>query len=663
MAANDYRDYRKLCTEVHRHNFLYFEKSAPEIDDATYDLMMKSIRQWEDAHPEWIDESSPTQRVGEQLTTGFAQIAHRSPMLSFDKIFDQSELQAFDRRLQKELNQEITYSVEAKLDGCAISVWYQNGHLMRGVTRGNGRLGDDVTVNLMTIPTLPRQLAGPNVPKFLELRGEVFLRQDAFCQINQERRAKGLALYANPRNLTSGTLKMLQPEQVAKRGLSLLFYAVAEDSSRAVQTFEQARHSMRQWGLPVLQQAETVTGIDSVFRVIETLGQQRAELDFGIDGAVIKIDHLALGGDLGHTGQYYRWGIAYKFTAERALTQVQQIDLQVGRTGVVTPVANLTPVELAGTRVSRATLHNVEEIKRKDIRINDFVFVEKGGDIIPKVMGVALDKRPPQTIEWTPPTQCPFCQSPLFRESMHLRCGNPQCGDQVLGRLRHFVSKSAMDIENLGEKVLQLLIDRLGVDSPAKLYSLRQEDLLSLPGFAERSATILHHSISLSRSPPLGQFLNALGIPHIGKGAAENLARFFESLENLQNADQETLLKVEGIGEKAALSIVNFLRGNFGSQLLSDLLKAGVAPKSSRPFIAFDDHPFRGKRFAITGALDQWNRHELEKELETRGGIVAASLSKNIDFLIVGKNPGSKVAKADKWQIAQLSEQQLLEKL
>lgn len=663
MADQEHQIYRLLCKEVQRHNFLYFEKSAPEIDDAAFDQLMVRIRKLEQEHPEWIDENSPTQRLGEEITPGFAQVAHRLPMLSFDKVFDRAELAIFDARLQRELKGIITYSVEAKLDGCAISVCYRDGKLERAVTRGNGKLGDDVTANLATIESLPQKLKGVEVPKFLELRGEVFLRQPQFEKINEKRCKKGLVPFANPRNLTSGTLKMLQPDQVAQRGLSLLFYAVAEESSRLIETFEQGRQAMRAWGLPVLQMAEKAVGIDDVFSAIEKLSRLRSTLDFGIDGAVIKIDHLATGIDLGYTGQYYRWGIAYKFSAERALTQIERIELQVGRTGVITPVAHLTPVELAGTKVSRATLHNAEEIRRKDIRVNDFVFVEKGGDIIPKVAEVVVARRSPNTNPWRPPQFCPFCQSPLMREIVHLRCRNPHCGDQLLARLRHFVSKAGMDIAGLGGKVLQLLIDRLGVDSPAKLYALQMSDLSDLPGFANRSAQALCRAIAESRNRPLGQFLNALGIPQIGKGAAENLARYYESLENLQSADLDSLQQVGGIGEKAACSIFNFFKADATCKMVRDLLASGIQPINAHLTSAYKDHPFRGKRFAITGSLDTWDRHELEKLLEERGGIVTASLSKNVDFLIVGKNPGSKIAKADKWQIAQIYENQLQAKL
>lgn len=663
MADPDRLAYRQLCAQVQRHNYLYFEKSSPEIEDAMYDQLVVRIRQIEQAHPDWIDENSPTQKVGEQITDGFAQVAHRFPMLSFDKVFNREELQAFDQRLQKELGKVVTYSVEAKLDGCAISVWYRDGRLLKAVTRGNGKLGDDVTANLATIAAVPHHLSGKDIPKFLEVRGEVFMSQSVFEKINRQRLDEGLTPYANPRNLTSGTLKMLKPQQVAERDLSVLFYAVTEDTARSVQTFEQGRQMMGNWGLPVLELAVTADGIDRVFEEIEKLSRLRSQLDFGIDGAVIKVNHLATGIDLGFTGQYYRWGIAYKFTAEKALTQIMQIELQVGRTGVITPVAHLAPVDLAGTRVSRATLHNAGEIKRKDIRVGDFVFLEKGGDIIPKVTQVVVKKRPLQTDPWQPPLHCPVCQSPLICESIHLRCPNTHCKDQLLAKLRHFVSKAGMDIDGLGERVLQLLHSHLKVDSFAKLYSLRESDLRDLPGFADRSAKALCRAIEESRKRPLGQFLNALGIPHVGKGAAESLARHFESLENLQTADLTSLQRINGIGEKVARSISQFFSDELSKKALEDLLAAGVRPQMARPSTTYADHPFRGKRLAITGTLDQWTRHELEQLIEERGGIVTASLSKNVDFLIVGKDPGSKLVKANKWQIAQIYEHQIRSKL
>lgn len=655
---SNYESYRALCDQAHYHNTLYFERNAPEIDDENFDRLLKGIRDLEQAHPEWVYPGSPTQSVGEKTTKGFRQIPHRSSMLSFDKVFTREELEAFDRRLQKDLGSSITYSVEAKLDGCAISAWYRNGHFERGLTRGNGELGDDVTQNLATIATLPQKLHAKQPPEFLELRGEVFITKAQFARINQERLIKGQTPFANARNLTSGTLKMLDAKAVAQRGLSLVFYAVAEDTSRAISTYAEGRQAMKLWGLPVLAQAHSVCGLDSVFNAIEDYRSQRAQLDFEIDGAVIKVDHLFAGQDLGSTGQYYRWGIAFKFTAERALTKILQIVLQVGRTGLVTPVAQLDPVLLAGSRVARATLHNGEEIRRKDIRVGDFAYIEKGGDIIPKVVEVALERRSFDVHPWVPPERCPSCDAHLVREQIHLRCPNTRCKEQVLGRLRHFVSRGGMDIDGLGGKVLELLIEKRGIRSPAQLYTLEVETLRDLPGFGERSASALCRAIDESRQRPLAQFILALGISHIGKGAAEALAWRFGTLQALCTCNEATLLDVGGIGEKGALSLLEFLRNSDNIKLLQQLKVAGVEPKAPSIDGAFAQHPFQRKKFVLTGSLDQYSRHQVVALIEERGGIVASSLSKKVDFLIVGENPGSKLEKAKLWSVALLSEEQ-----
>lgn len=663
MSESEYRDYRQLCRDIEHHNRLYFDRAAPLIDDATFDLLMVQLREQESLHPEWVGAHSPTQRVGEQTSPGFAQRAHLSRMLSFDKVFSDSELQAFDKRLQKDLPHPITYSVEAKMDGCAVAVWYRQGQLERGLTRGNGILGDDVTRNIATIANLPQRLCGAEVPEFVELRGEVFLRASTFARINQEREQQDLPPFANPRNLASGTLKMLQPELVAKRELSILFYAVGEDSSRALKTFDQSREWMHRHQLPVLDRAKLAVGIDQVLISIEEIKAARGQLDYGIDGAVVKVNDFATGQDLGYTGQYYRWGIAFKFTAERALSQIRSIELQVGRTGVVTPVAQLVPVSLAGTSVARATLHNLSEIRRKDIRLGDFVFIEKGGDIIPKVVEIALDKRPASALAWQPPEQCPACGAGLVAETIYLRCPNANCCQQLLGQLAHFVSKKGMDIEGLGQRVLEQLVQLLGVRSPAQLYHLRPSDLEPLPGFGARSASVLCDAIDASRKRPLSQFLNALGIAHIGKGAAESLARAFGTLQQLRMASTDQLLEIDGIGEKAASALREYLQDPGKVDLLRQLELAGVQPQSPKRDKKFAGHPFQGKSFVLTGSLEKLSRTQAVTAIEERGGHVTASLSKKIDYLIVGSNPGSKLDKALAWNISRLTEEQFTQML
>lgn len=663
MSESPYNLYRQLCREIERHNHLYFDRAAPEIEDAAYDQLMVQLREQERSHPEWIGAHSPTQRVGERTSAGFAQISHRARMLSFDKVFSDLELLAFDKRLLKDLPPPIVYSVEAKMDGCAVAVWYRQGQLERGLTRGNGEVGDDVTRNISTIATLPKRLKGANIPDFLELRGEVFLSASAFARINQERERERSPPFANPRNLASGTLKMLQPELVARRELSILFYAVGEDSSRTLKSFDQSREWMRAHHLPVLEVAGLARGIDEVVQRVEEIKAARAELDFGIDGAVVKVNDFATGQDLGYTGQYYRWGIAYKFTAERALSQILAIELQVGRTGVVTPVAQLKPVALAGTCVSRATLHNASEVRRRDIRPGDFVYIEKGGDIIPKVVEIALERRPSGLSPWQFPTHCPACKTALIAESIHLRCPNSLCGQQLLGQLAHFVSKKGMDIEGLGPRVLELLVQLRGIHSPAQLYHLRPSDLEPLPGFGERSARALCDAIRASRRRPLAQFLIALGIAHIGREAAESLARELGTFEKLRAAGKEQLLAIDGIGDKGAGALRAYLQDPGKSELLRQLELAGVDPQGPRVEVRFAGHPFQQKSFVITGSLERLSRSEAIALIQERGGHVSASLSKKIDYLIVGQNPGSKLDKALAWKITRLSETQFAQLL
>lgn len=642
-----FKEYRDLCREVWRHNKLYFLDHAPEISDEAFDALVKHIEEIEKQHPDWIVPSSPTQRVGEELGRGFSSVSHTTPMLSLGNTYSKEEVDEFIQRLHKRLpEQTLDFSVELKMDGIAITALFEGGYFVRGVTRGDGVVGDEITQNLKVISSFPLQLVG-SAPSHLEVRGEVYMPKAVFARLNQEKEEAGEPLWANPRNAAAGSLKLLDPKESAKRGLAVVFYGIAEQEPVCVSTQTEVAPFLHSLGLPVLTEYSSCTNSEQIRAFAEQIRQKRQRLPFDIDGIVIKLNCFSLQQEVGETSKSPRWAIAYKFAAEQAQTRIRAITIQVGRTGVLTPVAELEPVFLAGSRISRATLHNAEEIQRKDLREGDLVFLEKGGDVIPKITEVVFEKRPVESIPWKKPAHCPCCGAPVVQleGEVALRCPNEQgCQEQLFRRLLYITTREALQIEHLGEKVLRQLFDKGFVRAPADLYRLQQEDLQQLSGFKEKSIENLLRSLENSKHTTLARFVMALGIKYVGVETAAAIAKRAGSLETLLEMKKETLLSIEGVGAKVADAILAHFADPTLRQQALDLVAVGVIP--GEVVCQNQDHPFYGKNIVLTGTLQWLSRNEAKEKIAACGGKTSDTLNKKTDFLIVGENPGSKWEKA-----------------
>jgi DNA ligase (NAD+) len=656
---SSYEQYIELCKEAKWHNHLYFEKNEPIIDDMAFDGLIEKIKRIEKIHPEWILEDSPVTHLAEKLTEGFKQCAHKRPMLSLEKAFTFEQLQRFEKRIRQEVASPL-FCIEYKMDGCAVSIWYEKGQLTRALTRGDGNFGDDVTANIKASGILPEKLQGP-VPDFLEMRAEVYLSFSALEKINLEREQKGLEPLANTRNAASGSLKLLDSSLTASRGLEMAIYSVQDDPLDQLADLQSSWKFIEQHRLPAIANYHFINSIDEAKMFIEKVEAQRSTLPFAIDGIVIKLCDVKQAIRLGATGQYYRWGIAYKFSPQSALTQITDIHLNVGRTGVVTPLAHLRPVFLDGSLISKCTLHNSEEIARKDIRLNDWVHIAKGGDVIPKVIEVDLTKRDPQQPVWQMPKNCPCCQTLLVQTPNEVawRCLNDQgCAEQSLRRLIYFVAKDSFDIEGLGVRTLEQLILCGKIKNPADLFKLRPDDFLQLEGFAELSATKLVDAIHKKKSISLDRFLAALNIKNLGVNMAEQLAKTFASLQALQQASLNDLLRIDGVGPKASQAIFSSLqKGHAVEQLIDELLSVGVMPYWHAPSLN-RDHSFNHQIFVLTGTLIEFTRSSASKLIKERGGSVSSSVSAKTNYLVAGSEAGSKLEKALKLGLTVLSESQ-----
>lgn len=662
---SDFNAYEALLKQIWRHNKLYYVDHAPEISDVEFDHLLKKLEAMEKEHPEWISKDSPTQRVGESLSTGFKSLKHKIPMLSLANTYSKDEVLQFIKRVEKLLHKsDISFSLELKMDGIAISCLYENGKLVRGVTRGDGEKGDDITANLKTIFSLPLVL-NPDIqaPELLEVRGEVYMPHEEFHRLNEEKQESGEEEFANPRNAAAGSLKLLDPSLVEKRGLSVVFYGIAEARGEKLNSQHDAFLTLKKLGLPVLEQYALAKNIDEIFTFADKIRDLRPQLAYDIDGIVIKVDSIKDQEALGASGKNPRWAVAYKFQAEQAKTKIIDITLQVGRTGVITPVAELVPVFLAGSTISRATLHNAEEVERKGIRIGDTVVIEKGGDVIPKVVEVDLSKREKNSHPWSIAKVCPSCHTPLEKPKGEVayRCPNHMgCPEQKLRRIIFFASRDAMDIEYLGEKVAEQLFARGLINTPADLFSLTKESLLTLDGFKEKSANNLYESIQTSKDAPLSRVILALSIRHIGKETAELLAHKSGSLEALSNFSLSDLMEIEGIGEKVAESIVEFFHDPVAIQEIEKMKQYGLKPKAMIS-ASFLGHPFFGKTFVLTGTLSKMTRHDAAELIKERGGKVSDSVSKKTNFVVVGSDPGSKFLKARELNVRCLDEDEFLQ--
>jgi DNA ligase (NAD+) len=648
---------------IHYHNYKYYVEAQPEISDREYDRLVKELEKLEEAHPELVTPDSPTQRVGGQPIEGFVTVRHRQPMLSIDNTYNAQELHEFDRRIRKLLPGEaITYIVELKIDGMAISLTYENGLFTVGATRGDGERGDDVTHNLRTIRELPLRLRSDQPPSLFEVRGEVYMTLEELARLNRERTAKGLEPFANPRNSAAGSLKLLDPRLCAQRHLRLFTYALGATEGIEVQTHLQALELLRRYGFPVNPHIQPCASIDEVIDCCNGWAQRRHELPYETDGMVIKVNDLGQHRRLGATSKAPRWVVAYKFEAEQALTRVLKIEVQVGKTGIVTPVAHLEPVQLAGTTVSRASLHNADEIARKDIRVGDRVLVEKAGEIIPYVVRSEPGARTGSEQVFHFPTQCPVCGAPVERAEggAYYRCMGPGCPAQLKERLRFYAHRKAMDIEGLGTALIDQLVDTGLVRSIPDLYRLTLEPLVELERMGKKSAQNLLDGIQASKGRGLCRLLTGLGIRHVGDHMAQLLAGEFGNIDDLMNASAARLAQIEGVGPERAESIHRFFQSPAGRKTIEELRSLGLklTEEIDRAASAAAGNPIAGKTFVVTGTLAHYSRDEIEALIQKLGGKATGSVSKKTDYVIAGEKAGSKLDKARQLGVRVLSEEE-----
>jgi DNA ligase (NAD+) len=648
-----------LRREIDYHNHRYYIENNPVISDKEFDELLRELQRLEKENPRYITPDSPTQRVGEKPVEGFETITREIPMLSLDNAYSREEFLAFDARVKKGLqtSRDIEYLVEPKIDGASVSILYESNTLTMGTKRGDGYRGENVTSNIRTILSLPLRLMGENLEAF-EIRGEVVIKRDDFERINRNKAENGEELFANPRNAAAGSLTLLDPRITAKRHLDFFAWGIGLLRGIEPSTEKEIMDTVKKAGVKIVPGIRLCRNAEETLEYCAEAEAQRNQMPFDIDGMVVKVNRRDYQRRLGQTSKNPRWAIAYKFAAEQATTVLKDIIVQVGRVGTLTPVAILDPVFLAGSTISRATLHNENEIKRKDIRIGDTVIIEKGGDVIPKVVKAVTEKRPEPAGKFSMPKKCPVCGSQVVRiegEVAH-RCQNTACPAQVKGKLQHFASRTAMDIEGLGPAIIDQLMERQLVHDYADLYFLRKEELAQLERMAEKSAQNLVEAIQASRSRPVSRLIFALGIPYIGTRAADILAEEYGSIEKLGKAAVEKMQEINEIGPTTAQSIARFFERPENREVIDKLRNAGVNMEESRQVPASKDDRFDGKTFVLTGTISM-PRHQAEELIKGRGGKVSSSVSKNTDYVIVGENPGSKHNKAVKLGITVLSDE------
>jgi DNA ligase (NAD+) len=659
------RRVEELRDLIDHHNYRYHVLDDPEVSDAEYDELLRELRKYEEEFPEFITPDSPTQRVGAKPSELFAPAHHRLPLLSLDNAFSWEELNAWGKRVERTVGRQAEFVCELKIDGLAVALTYENGAYVRGATRGDGYVGDDITANIRTIRAVPVKLRGSNHPKALEIRGEVYLPVKAFEELNEHLLDAGQKTFANPRNAAAGSLRQKDPAVTASRPLRLWCHGVGAAEGKRFQRHSEALHYVREAGLPVDPRTERVGSLEEVFNFCERWQKDRHSVDYEIDGVVVKVDQIALQEELGATSHAPRWAIAYKFPPEERTTLLRQIDVHTGRTGIVTPFAVLEPVFISGVTVTTATLHNEDEVKRKDVRPGDTVVVRRAGDVIPEVVGPVLSKRKKGARRWAFPKKCTSCGTPLARKEgeAYWRCPNRLgCPSQNIEWLFHFASRGAMDIEHLGYKTGILLMDRGWVKDPADVYWITEEQLTELPGFKEKSISNLLSAIEASKGRPLWRLLVAVNIPHVGSHVAQVLAGAFRSIDRLANASVEDLNAVEEIGPEIARSVHDWFRDEQNLKLIEKLKKAGVRMKDEAP-PPTPKGPLTGRTLVITGGLESMSRSEAEKVAEDAGAKIASSVSKKTDFVVVGENPGSKYEKALQLGVETVDEKQFLKRL
>jgi len=659
MTLSIYDEIIALREALHHHNRKYYVENAPEISDFEFDQMMHRLIELEEAHPEYADENSPTMRVGSDKTSEFQSVKHRYPMLSLSNTYSIEELNEFINRIEKEEG-ETEFVCELKFDGTAISLTYENGKLLRAVTRGDGESGDDVTANVRTIGSIPLTLTG-DYPAEFEIRGEIFMPYASFDRLNAEREAAGEQLFANPRNAAAGTLKQQQSSIVAKRGLDCTLYQIAS-RELPFSTHSEALESARRWGFKVSEHARICRSADEIRAFIEHWDRARKELPYPTDGIVIKVNDFAKRRRLGFTSKSPRWAVAYKFKAEQALTRLVSVDFQVGRTGAITPVANLEPVLLAGTIVKRATLHNAEQIEQLDIRLGDMVYVEKGGEIIPKITEVELSERKPDSEPFQYITECPECGTPLVRyegEAKHYCPNQGGCRPQILGRIVHFIRRKALDIDGLGTETVELLHESGLLNNIADIYDLKAVDLAVLPRLGEKSADNIIRSINTSKGVPFARVLFGLGIRFVGETTAKYLAAHFKTLDAVMSASKEQLLEAEEVGAKIADAILEYFADEKNIAIIERLRAAGLQFEEEAKVL--HSNCLEGKNIVISGKFLDHTRDELKELIELHGGKNQSGVSANTDFIVAGENMGpAKLQKAEKLGVKILSESEFV---
>lgn len=659
MSKKTEQRIEELRTQINHHNYLYYVLDQPEIADAEYDRLLRELQALEAAHPELITPDSPTQRVGAAPAREFAAVRHELPMLSLANAFDEEEMVAFDRRARERLGEDaITYTAEPKLDGLAVSLLYEHGVLMRAATRGDGTTGEDVTLNVRTIASVPLRLQGSGHPEALEVRGEVFISRDGFRRLNEAQATRGDKTFVNPRNAAAGSLRQLDPRVTAQRPLEIYCYGLgAVRGDGLPQTQHAVLQCIRGWGLRVSPDVQKVQGVTGCLDYYRRMQARRDRLAYDIDGVVFKVNDIAQQARLGFVSRAPRWAIAYKFPAEEEMTTITAVEWQVGRTGALTPVARLAPVYVGGVTVTNATLHNQDEIDRKDVRIGDTVIVRRAGDVIPEVVSVVSAKRPKGARKPRYPKRCPVCGSDVVRmegEAVARCSGGLYCAAQRKQALLHFASRRAMDVDGLGDKLVEQLVDRKLVRTPADLYGLTTEDFNALDRMGAKSAANLVAAIERSKQTTLPRFLYALGIREVGEATAQALAAHFGTIESLIEADEEALQRVPDVGPVVAGHVAAFFHQLHNREVIEALRRAGVRwPAQPRPA---GERPLAGRSFVLTGTLSSMTRDEAKDRLQAAGAKVTGSVSSKTDYVVMGENPGSKYDKARELGIEILDE-------
>lgn len=655
----------ELRDQLHYHDYRYYVLDSPEIADAEYDAMMQELQKLESSWPEFVTPDSPTQRVGGKPSELFAPVKHRVPMLSLDNVFSREELEAWGRRVEKVVGSQAEYYCELKIDGIAVGLTYEDGVFVRGATRGDGAVGEDITANLRTLRNLPAKLQGREVPRSLDVRGEVYLPLKAFEKLNEEQLAKGQRAFANPRNAAAGAVRQKDPAITAARPLRLWCHNIGHLEGRRFSRHSESLAWLSEHGLPVNPTARAVKTLDEVFAFIEHWQAHRHDLDYEIDGAVVKVDQLPLQEELGSTAKAPRWAVAFKFPPEERTTLVRDIQVHTGRTGKVTPFAVLEPVYVGGVTVTTATLHNEDEVRRKDVRVGDTAIVRRAGDVIPEVVGPVPGRRPAESQPWSFPRSCPSCATALVREEGEAdwRCPNRRgCPSQNIEWLFHFASRGAMDIEHLGYKTGEALMERGWVLDPADVFFLTRERLAELPGFKDKSIDNLLNAIESAKDRPLSRLLVGLNIRHVGASIARLLARAFPSIDALCEAEVEALEAVEGVGPEIARSVHQWCRDPENRRLLEKLRAAGVRMEEPREESS-GPRPLEGMTMVLTGGLEAFSRDEAAAAAEAAGAKVASSVSKKTSFVVVGRDPGSKADKARNLGVEIIDEAEFLRRL